>query len=163
MLGVAFLAKDLLRLHAPDDGREEHLGRPPSPAQLALYRCTGARSPLRKEGEGCGAPLFQRRDVLSRQHRWDAGGGPEHAFYVNALRKGAVLVRNERQEELSQVGWGSVDGGCRNGALPLQHNDRQAPLSSPLITAQLLPAGPYACGGCLLHRLRSTDRLALLC
>lgn len=101
MLGLCFLPRRYLRLRAPD-GREEHLGAPPPPADLALYRCTGARSPLRRAGEGCGAPLLQARDVLSRQHCWDAGAGPERAWFVNSFVPGSVAARHERREELAQ-------------------------------------------------------------
>lgn len=101
MLGLCFLPRRYLRLRAPD-GREEHLGAPPPPPALALYRCTGARSPLRREGEGCGAPLFHARDVLSKQHCWDAGAGPERAWFLNCFLPGAVADRHKRREELAQ-------------------------------------------------------------
>jgi hypothetical protein len=83
VLGVCFMAARYLRLRAAD-GREEHLGRPPLPAACAPYTCTAARSSLRKPGE-CGALLFDQRDILSREHCWDAGGGPERAFFINGF------------------------------------------------------------------------------
>ena len=103
MLGTVHLARPFVRLRVPSTGAEEHLGRPPPPAQLAWYACSGARSPLLRPGGACGAPLFQRRDVLSREHCWDAGGGVEAAWYVNALAPGAVIQRNEREEDLAQA------------------------------------------------------------
>ena len=111
MLGTCFLARRYLRLRAPD-GREEHLGRQ-SARWHPVYACTAARSSLRQPG-ACGAVLFERRDILSKQHCWDAGGGPERAFFVNHLRPGAVVVRNERQEVLCQV-WLERPGGGRVG------------------------------------------------
>ena len=110
MLRVCFLGRAYLRLCAPD-GREEWLGRPPPPATLVHYACTGARSQLRKVG-GCGAVLFQGRAVLSRQHHWDAGSGPERAWLVNALLPGAVVARDERQEELCQGSMRVADAYC---------------------------------------------------
>ncbi|PSC71169.1 peptide-methionine (R)-S-oxide reductase [Micractinium conductrix] len=110
VLGTCFLAKRFLRLRRPD-GTEEHLGRPPPAAELACYRCTGARSSLLPAG-GCGADLFESRDILSRQHCWDAGGGPERAFFINAFRPGAVEARNERQETLSQGEMRVADVHC---------------------------------------------------
>lgn len=110
MLGACFLARRYLRLRAPD-GREELLGRPLPPSARALYRCTAARSSLRRPGE-CGAALFEQRDVLSRQHCWDAGGGPERALYINGFRPGAVVERNERQESLCQGEMRVADVHC---------------------------------------------------
>ncbi|PRW57347.1 yippee-like protein [Chlorella sorokiniana] len=100
VLGTAFLARPYLRLRKPD-GHEEHLGRPPPPAALAVYTCTAARSTLAKPG-GCGAPLFVQRALLSKQHVWDAGDGPERAWFINTFLPGAVVERNEREEELCQ-------------------------------------------------------------
>ncbi|EFN55053.1 expressed protein [Chlorella variabilis] len=110
VLGACFLARRYLRLRAPD-GREELLGRPLPPSARALYRCTAARSSLRRPGE-CGAALFEQRDVLSRQHCWDAGGGPERALYINGFRPGAVVERNERQESLCQGEMRVADVHC---------------------------------------------------
>jgi hypothetical protein len=102
VLGAAFLARPYLRVRAAD-GREEHYGgRPPPPGATALYRCSGARAAVTLPHGKCGAPLFTRRDILSREHCWDAGDGPECAFYVNALLPGAAVQRQERQEELCQ-------------------------------------------------------------
>ncbi|KAL4452153.1 hypothetical protein ABPG75_007815 [Micractinium tetrahymenae] len=100
LLGACFLGKRYLRLRRPG-GEEEPLGKPPSPASLAPYRCTAVRSKLRQPGQ-CGAALFAARDILSRQHCWDAGDGPERAFYINAFNPGAVETRNERPEQLCQ-------------------------------------------------------------
>ncbi|KAL4426120.1 hypothetical protein ABPG77_002706 [Micractinium sp. CCAP 211/92] len=110
LLGTCFLGKRYLRLRRPDGG-EEHLGRPVPSASLAPYRCTAARSQLRRPGQ-CGALLFAAGDVLSRQHRWDAGGGPERAFYINAFAPGAVDVRNEREELLCQGAMRVADVYC---------------------------------------------------
>lgn len=108
VLGVCFMAARYLRLRAAD-GREEHLGRPPLPAACAPYTCTAERSSLRKPGE-CGALLFDQRDILSREHCWDAGGGPERAFFINGFAPGAVAVRYEREELLCQVRLTAVCG-----------------------------------------------------
>lgn len=78
VLGTAFLARPYLRLRTPD-GREEHLGQAPPAAALVIYSCTAARSKLCKPGT-CGAPLFEQRAVLSREHVWNAGDGPERAW-----------------------------------------------------------------------------------
>jgi len=80
VLCPVFLAHPYLRFCRPN-GQEEHLGRPPPPATLAVYSCTAARSTLAKPG-GCGAPLFEQRALLSKQHVWDAGDGPESAWCV---------------------------------------------------------------------------------
>lgn len=53
--------------------------------------------------------------VACSQHRWDAGGGPERAFYINAFAPGAVEERNERAEPLCQVSERQAQGGARGG------------------------------------------------
>mgnify|MGYP001810907597 CR=1 FL=1 len=107
VLGTCFLAKRFLRLRRPD-GTEEHLGRPPPAAELACYRCTGARSSLLPAG-GCGADLFESRDILSR---WV---GP-----------GCSCRRCERQE--GACGW-AMQAGRRLGCCRLCH--RVPPLHRP--------------------------------
>lgn len=111
MLGTAFLAHPYLRLRRPD-GQEEHLGRPPPPAALAVYSCTAARSSLVTPG-GCGAPLFEQRALLSRQHVWDAGDGPERAWYACSEWCPAVLAAGEALQASLAAAWLRPTSVCR--------------------------------------------------
>lgn len=67
------------------------------PPEVPLV-CSGAGA----IGGSCGAVLTWHSAVLSRRHCWDAGRGRELAWYVNHLRKGSVVVRNECKKMLAQ-------------------------------------------------------------
>lgn len=48
--------------------------------------------------------LLTTRPNPPSQHCWDAGGGHETAWYINHFKDGAVVERNERAQQLCQVG-----------------------------------------------------------
>lgn len=152
VLGTAYLARPYLRLRRAD-GREEHLGRAPPPAALTLYRCTGARSRPREEGE-CGAALFEGRAILSMEHYWDAGDGPERAFFINSFFPGAVVVRNERQEALCQGDMRVADVYCATCAARIGWR------FCADLGAQQDNCNQVGCLGCLLCAVETGDRPA---
>lgn len=76
----------------------------------------GGAAAIAGRGEGtarhkCGALLFHRRDILSRQHTWNLGRGRRTAYLVNHLAPGHV-VGPPREEGLAQGRMVVADVAC---------------------------------------------------
>mmetsp|Transcript_24114 Transcript_24114/g.67060 ORF Transcript_24114/g.67060 Transcript_24114/m.67060 type:complete len:242 (-) Transcript_24114:233-958(-) len=91
LAGTVHITRDYLYTARQDGGPAEgHDG-------LQTFACAGVRGP----GE-CGNVLFRLCDVLSMQHIWNCGGGPEEAWFVNSAAPGSVEARSQTMEQLAQ-------------------------------------------------------------